>query len=203
MRGVRCFYLMRNRLCILAALLLLPTAGFSQESPAKELSKDERYQNTLTLFREPRIFPPVTPEAEVYRIFVSPTFSHALSIRVERNGKDYVLVAKYLSGQVGYGWGTLKGEKRRRLSEKEWRKLIGLSEAASFWSLPSEEKEPEPNERGEVTICLDNTGWYLEGVKDGKYHVVDRYCPDSQSFKAIGLYMVKLSKLGVKESDLH
>jgi hypothetical protein len=204
MPGVRCFYLMRIRLSILVALLMLPAASLSQEiSPAEKLRPDERYQNTLALFKEPQIFPASSPDAEVYRIFISPTFSHALSIRVERAGKDYVLVAKYLSGQVGYDWGTLKGEKKRRLSEKEWRKLLGLLESASFWSLLPEEKEPEPNEKGEVTICLDNTGWYLEGVKDGKYHVVDRYCPELQSFKAIGLYMVKLSKLGVKEADLH
>jgi hypothetical protein len=106
-------------------------------------------------------------------------------------------------GQVDYNLGKLKGEKRRHITEKEWLKLLSLLNQASFWQLPSKDRAWEPNERGEVAICLDNTDWYLEGVKGSKYHVVDRYCPESQSFKAIGLYMVDLSKLGIKESDLH
>ncbi len=204
MPGVRCFYIMRTGWYILTALLMLPVANLSQEiSPAEKLRADERYQNTLSLFREPQIFPPTSPDAEVYRILVFPTFYRALSIRAERSGKGYYLTAKYLSGRVGYDWGTLKGERRRRLSEKEWRKLLGLLESASFWSLPSEEKGPEPNDKGEAAACLDSTGWYLEGVRGGKYHVAGRYCPDRGSFKAVGLYMVELSKLGIDERYLH
>jgi hypothetical protein len=198
------WYVMKMRFYILAALLLLLHMSLSQEiSPAERMRTSKEYQNTLSLFNEPQIYPSANPSTEVYRIFVSPTFSHALSIRIEKQGKDYVLVVKYLSGQVGYDWGKLKGEKKRRITEKEWQKLLSLLNQASFWTLPSKDKESEPNEKGEGTICLDNTDWYLEGIKGGKYHVVDRYCPESQNFKAIGLYMVKLSRLGVKESDLH
>ena len=189
---------------ITAALLLFPCLTLSQEiSPAENMRSSEAYLFTLSQFNEPHIYPLSNPKVEIYRIFVSPTFSHALSIRIVKQDKEYFLIAKYLSGQVGYDWGKLKGEKKRRIKEKEWQKLLDLLKEASFWQLPSNEKEPEPNEKGEETICLDNTNWYLEGVKDGKYHVVDRYCPESQGFKAIGLYMVKISKLGVKESDLH
>ncbi len=195
---------MRIRFHTVALLFLFPAMCFSQEiSPAERLRMSKEYQYTLSRFNEPQIYPLAHPNSEVYRIFVSPTFSHALSIRVERNGKEYFLVAKYLSGQVGYDWGTLKGKKKRHLKEKEWQKLVSLLNQASFWTLPSKDKEPEPNEKGEETICLDNTDWYLEGVRGGKYQVVNRYCPESQSFKAMGLYMVKLSKLGIKESALH
>src|SRR4051794_32275028 len=107
---------MRISFYIFMALLLMPLVSLSQEiSPSEKLRTSKEYQSTLDLFKEPQIFPPATPDAEVYRIFISPTFSHALSIRVEKNGKGYFLVAKYLSGQVGYGQGTLKGEKTRHL----------------------------------------------------------------------------------------
>jgi hypothetical protein len=198
------WYVMRMRFYIIAALLLLPCISLSQEiSPAEKLRASKEYQNTLSLFNEPQIYPSANPNIEVYRIFISPIFSHALSIRIEKQGEDYLLVAKYLSGQVGYDWGKLKGEKKRRITEKEWLKLISLLNQASFWILPSKDTAWEPKGKGEVAICLDDTDWYLEGVQDGKYHVVDRYCPESQDFKAIGLYMVKLSKLSVKESELH
>jgi hypothetical protein len=195
---------MRLKPYTIILLLLLPVASLSQEIiPAEKLRASKEYQNTLPLFKEPQIFPAPNPKVEIYRIFISPTFYHALSIRVERDGEGYSLVAKYLSGEVGYDWGRLKGEKKRRLNEKEWWKLVDLINRASFWTLPSKDKESEPSEKGEATICLDGTGWYLEGVSGGKYQVVDRYCPESREFKAIGLYMVKLSKLGIDERTLH
>jgi hypothetical protein len=112
-------------------------------------------------------------------------------------------VAKWLSGQVGYDWGTLKGQKTRHRTEREWQKLLQLLDRATFWTLPYEDKEPEPNAKGELTICLDDTDWFLEGVSSGKYHVVDRYCPEANSFKAVGLYMVRLARLGIDLLLLH
>jgi hypothetical protein len=195
---------MKRGLYVAVLMLSLCGVSFSQDTlPAEELPHGKRYDYTLSGFKEPQIFPPARTDAEVYRIFIFPTFSHALSIRIEKSGGGYSLVAKYLSGQVGYDWGKLKGEKRRRLTEQEWRKLLSLLEQASFWSLPSKDKESKPNDKGEMTICLDNTSWILEGVKDSKYHIVDRYCPDTGSYKEIGLYMFRLSKLKMKESALH
>jgi len=48
-----------------------------------------------------------------------------------------------------------------------------------------------------VTVCLDGVDWFLEGSAHGKYHVVDRYCPDEGAFKAAGMYMVKLARLNI------
>ena len=201
--GVRCFYYMRKQLNLIALLILLPAASLSQEaSPAEKYRSTKEYRNTLSVFRETPIAPAANPGTEMYRIFIVPTFSHPLSIRVERSGVDYVLVAKRLSGQGGYGWGTLKDEKRRRLSEREWRGLLKLLDETSFWTLPTGDARFEPNERGEVMICLDGTSWILEGVRGAKYHVVDRYCPELKGVREAGLYMVKLTKWGIKESDL-
>ncbi len=194
---------MRKTLCLIAILISLPTACLSQEtSPVEKFRSRKEYQNTLSVFRESPIAPATNPNAEIYRIFIVPTFYHPLSIRVEKSGNNYVLRAKRLSGQGGYGWGTLKGEERRRLSEREWQSLLNLLNETSFWSLPTGDKEFEPNEKGEVTICLDSTSWILEGVSGGKYHVVDRYCPERKGVKEVGLYMVKLTKWKIKESDL-
>jgi hypothetical protein len=193
---------MRKKLCLVAILILLPAVSLSQEtSPAEKFRSSKEYQSTLSVFRESPIVPATNPSAEIYRIFIIPTFYHPLSIRVEKSGGDYLLVAKRLSGQGGYGWGTLKGEKKRKLSEREWRSLLNLLNETSFWSLPTGDKEFEPNEKGEVTICLDSTSWILEGVSGGKYHVVDRYS-ERKGVKEVGLYMVMLTKWGIKESDL-
>lgn len=186
---------MRMKIYLIAALILLPTLSYSQEiNPNEVLHTGEKYLNTLSVFKEPQIFPDLKTKGEVYRVFVAPTFYHPISIRVEKVGDKYFLVAKRLSGQGGYKWGKLKVVERRRLSEQEWRTLLDLLSQSSFWTLNSKDKEIEPNEKGEITVCLDGTVWFLEAVKDGKYHAVYRYCPDSKSFRAVGLYMIKLSR---------
>jgi hypothetical protein len=194
---------MRKTLRLVVILLLLPATSFSQAaSPAEKLRDGERYRNILSVFKEPQIFPSSNKSVEIYRVFIIPTFYHPLSIRVEREGNKYVLIAKRLSGQGGYGWGTLKREKRHYLTKNEWQHLRSLLNQASFWTLASDDKKNEPGEKGEATICLDGTTWLLEGVSEGKHHVVDRYCPDSKSFAAVGMYLARMSRLGIKKSDL-
>jgi hypothetical protein len=155
------------------------------------------------LFNESPVLPIDDQEAELYRITFIPTFFSPIKIRVERHRGEYVLVAKRLSGQGGFEVGTLKEEKRRRLKSKEWNRLLALINKAAFWDLPYAEKKPEPNEKGELSVCLDGSEWVLEGVKNGKFHAVNRYCPDEKSFEKIGQYLAKLSLLEIKKRELY
>jgi len=57
-----------------------------------------------------------------------------------------------------------------------------------FWTLPSEVERP-PNE-----VVLDGTEWSIEGVKDGKCHVVTRYSsPRTELFQT--QFLAKVAKL--------
>lgn len=193
---------MKISYCIAVALLLCPTASPSQvSSPAQKACESDRYQRTLSVFDEPQICPPGNVKTETYRLFVWPTFFHPLSIRIERSGRNYNLVAKNLSGRAGEGSGTLDGVTKRRLTMREWRKLIHLLNKSSFWTLAFRVEEPEQEQNGVARVCLDDISWYLEGVNHGQYQAVDRYCPKSQTFKAACLYMVALS--GLRTGWLH
>ena len=193
---------MTTRLTVLTLLILVPVASYAQATnPAETLRARKQYRNTLAVFKEPQIFPALS-KAEIYRVFIVPTFRHPISIRIERTRTGYVLFAKALSGQGGYKWGRLNRRTQRRLTQTEWRGLVDLLTAASFWTLPSNDEESKPDEKGAVTVCLDGTSWYLEGVKGRTYQAVDRYCPASKNFKAIGLYMLNLSGLRIPESDV-
>jgi hypothetical protein len=186
-----------------AILILLPAIVLSQEQSSDERFRSTKeFQKVLAVFKESQIVIAPNQDGEIYRIFIAPTFYHPLSIRVEKIGDNYLLIAKLLSGQGGYQWGRLKKEKRRMLTQKEQQTLLALIKEASFWSLTTEEKEVGPNEKGEETICLDSTSWTLEGMSAGKYHVVYRYCPELQGVKTVDLYMVKLTKWGIKGADL-
>lgn len=170
---------------------------------SQSLVADKQYLKHLGLFNEPLIFPTNDVNAEIYRLTITPTFDNPIAVRIQRNSGGYMLIAKRLSGQGGYDAGTIKREKKRRLSEKEWKLLLSMLEQVNFWAIPSEEEKYKPDAEGTVEICLDGSDWFLEGVRGGKYHFVNRYCPDSKPFEAIGLRLVKLSKLGVKTSALY
>jgi len=36
-----------------------------------------------------------------------------------------------------------------------------------------------------------------EGVKKGKYHIVDRWCPEEGVYREAALYLIKLSRLKI------
>jgi hypothetical protein len=189
---------MKRRLYAIVIVLQLWSVGFSQvDKQSENVRTGTRYKNTLAVFRELEIFPTSHNPSETYRLLVTATFYHPVIIRIENNGTQYVLHAKWLSGQVGYDWGTFQGEKTRNLTQKEWSTLNQLLDRASFWTTPYEQEEPQPNDKGEITVCLDGVDWFLEGSASGKYHVVDRYCPDEGPFKSVGMYMVKLARLNI------
>jgi len=189
---------MKQSLYAILIVMQLATVGLSQADDASEkIRTGTRYKNTLAVFREPELFPPATNNSDAYRLLVTATFYHPVIIRIQNNGTHHVLHAKWLSGQVGYDWGTFQSEKTRNLTQKEWRRLNQLLNRASFWTTPYEQVKPQPNEKGEMTVCLDGVDWFLEGSARGTYHVVDRYCPDEGAFKAVGMYMVKLARRNI------
>jgi hypothetical protein len=173
------------------------------KSPRQSLLSSPGNIKVSKLFGEVPVLPSNDPAAELYRITFIPTHYNPIKIRVERHKNNYVLVAKRLSGLGGYDAGKLKTEKKRRLRPQEWNRLLALLREAGFWELPYLENEPGPNEKGEVTVTLDCSEWVIEGARDGRYHAVNRYCPEAKSFQAVGLYLVKLSGLRVKEQELY
>jgi len=136
--------------------------------------------------------------AHVYRFLWLRTFDHPISVRVEvfRDGTGSVLT-KILSGQGGYEPGRLKSVKRRKLKRNDVEYLLARLDELEFWQLPS--IEVEPNE-----IRLDGAQWILEGVREGKYHVVDRWSPETPRGKAFGLmFLLDLARLKLLYQEVY
>lgn len=62
-------------------------------------------------------------------------------------------------------------------------------ENENFWELPTKKE----------TLGFDGAQWVIEGLQDGKYHLVDRWTPESGSIRKIGLFLLELSGLKVKK----
>jgi len=174
----------------LAGILVLALAGnaWGQESISSRLKE--------------AVLPSDDANAEIYRFTVVPAFFNPISVRIQKNGSEVVLVAKRLSGLGGYDAGTLKAEKKRTLREQQWNQVMALVKEAGFWELPSEQETSKPVD-GRETICLDGAAWTIEGVRAGRYHHVNRHCEGIKAIRALGLYLAGISGLGVREHELY
>jgi hypothetical protein len=121
---------------------------------------------------------------EVYRFLWLRSFHHPVFVRVERKGDSINLFSKELDGAGGYEPGKILQINNRSLSEDKWCEFINLIEKAEFWKLPTYQTEEMGN---------DGAQWILEGVKDNRYHIVDRWTPGKGNYREVGLFLLKLS----------
>jgi hypothetical protein len=158
----------------------------------------------LDAFKEPSLAALTSQSEEVYRIISWPTFASPISVRGEKKSGEFLLTAKRLSGQGGYNPGAWMEGRQRKLSESEWKRLLTSLETSKFWAMESEEK-PIEKDSTNIRVCLDGTTWIIEGIKESRYHYVDRYCPESKELLALGQAFLKSSKFkcesGVQIAD--
>jgi hypothetical protein len=111
---------------------------------------------------------PIPEQAEWYRFLWVPTFEHPVFLRVDlESGEIANLVTVVWSGHGGYEWGKPLRTERKLTSDEQYDLFAAMADIG-FWTLPSEIEGP-PN-----MFVLDGTEWLIEGVKDGKCHVVTR-----------------------------
>jgi hypothetical protein len=124
-------------------------------------------------------------EEETYRFLWLRSFHHPVAIHVARSGTKKFITAKQTSGAGGYEPGTLEINHTRPLSDDEWNEFMMVLEHTRYWQMPTDEGEPG----------LDGARWILEGYREGRYHLVDRWTPQSGAYHEACLYLLKVSGL--------
>ena len=130
-----------------------------------------------------------TASSEVYRFTWLPSFDHSVVVRVERKGEQYVLEAKTETGAGGYDPGQLSRSTVMTLTDPERTAFARLLEAWQFWEQTTKDR----------SLGFDGSQWILEGVAEGRYHVVDRWSPTSDgplaSYYLLGEWLLRKSGL--------
>ena len=123
-------------------------------------------------FNEPSLedLAPRDRDATAYQLCWNPTFHHPVFVRIDRMGGAVWLYAKVLDGKGGYDPGQVAIERRFPLDAEQWNHLDRLVERAGFWELATRSKADES--------AIDGVSLVLEGVEEGKYHVVYRSFPE-------------------------
>jgi hypothetical protein len=153
------------------------------------------YGRFLDAYKEPSLWErsKKTPD-QSYRFTWLRTFDHPVVIRIDvRPDGICELTTKVGLGAGGYDPGMLiRNESRPLLKvQSEW--LLNQI-ALMFWNAPSEDTKPGGN---------DGSQWIIEGAKNGKYQIEDRWSPEGGPVRELGLAMIRLAGLGITKEEIY
>ena len=95
-----------------------------------------------------------------------------------------MLTVRVLNGAGGYEPGEVTIRRTIELDSDKVSSFQEGIERARFWELPG----PDTN------LGLDGAQWVLEGVREGRYHVMDRWSPESGSYRDLCLLLLRFSE---------
>lgn len=194
-------------LFIVAFAVALTPAQVTQ-SPAKyfpDSSLDHRrdhfksdwYSAQLSALHEPSLYQMIqSANAESYRFLWLRTFHHPVAVRININPDGTsLLTVKMASGAGGYSPGTISENHSQVLSKEQTSGFLALVAASKFWEAPN----PINDQRG-----TDGSQWIIEGLKRGRYHVVDRWSPTSGVARQLGSMMAfDLANLQIPKNEIY
>ncbi len=145
------------------------------------------YSKNLTALCEPSLYEArIDNKITMYRFTWLRTFHHPVVVRIVLESNSGTIISKVCDGAGGYDPGKLIVDKQIPLSCKDKTKLLKAMEANRFWDIPSYDL----NKNG-----CDGAQWIVEGVMAGKYHIVDRWSPESGSVRNLGLLFLELGNI--------
>jgi hypothetical protein len=151
------------------------------------------FGESLYRMEEPRLTHMATNEAAVaYRFTISPTWGNTVSVRIQNEGKVFKLFAKRLDGRGGYELGKLIERKEFVLPERQSAEIFACLESLNFFATTTLKSDGG----------CDGEYWVLEGVQNGKYHVVARWSADFEAEKRGLTAFVKFCSLLVDCTSL-
>jgi hypothetical protein len=149
---------------------------------ALQVSTADWYSKHLTALQEPSLYAMRTERGtEVYRFLWLRTFHHPVAVRVVCKEDGDTIVCKTCAGAGGYEPGRLILNRSAPFSPQQKTQLKTLLESSGFWELPSKD----------TSLGLDGSQWIVEAVKDGRYHIVDRWSPQSGAVRDLGLFLIQ------------
>jgi hypothetical protein len=148
------------------------------------------YTKFLHALREPSVAALTGDrQAHAYRFLWLRSFDAPIALRVNISPDGSgTLTVKRSSGAGGFEPGTVVTHRRRAMSRAEVRRFLSLLETARFWQLAT--REPDVEEDGTITVRSDGAQWIVEGVRSGRYHVVDRWTPRRGPYREAALWLV-------------
>jgi hypothetical protein len=134
-------------------------------------------------------------KVESYRFIWLRTFHHPVIVRVDIKADGGAeLTTKVSNGAGGYEPGKLMESASRPLIQRQTEKFLATIKRLKFWELPTYSEG----------VGNDGSQWIIEGVKDGKYHVVDRWTPGKGAVHDLGLtFVFGLAQMRIPKDEVY
>jgi hypothetical protein len=132
------------------------------------------------------------PSVEMYRITILPTWGNPIVVRLRKQGETYALSARRLDGQGGYDPGKLVESKEVNLSLQDSRAFEALLHKLDFFHLRSADE----------VLGKDGDQSVLEGVYQGRYHVITRWTASYHTAERGLIDFADLCKFMIDKSTL-
>ena len=183
------------------AILVMPQDSYFPNGALSDYDRVDSfkarwYSDQLRALEEPSLLEEAdTPSRQSYRFVWLRTFHHPVAVRLDimsdGTGK---LTVKIANGAGGYKPGKLIENTSPSVTQKQTDKFLEQVKDAGFWELSSYEK----------TSGCDGAEWIIEGVKDGKYHVVNRWTPGKGPVRELGMTLAfELARLKIPKDELY
>ncbi len=135
---------------------------------------------------------------ESYRFLWVRSFDPPVAIRVDvRPDGTSVLTTKVANGEAGF-LGTithLVQDVSRPLTREQTQTLLGQVDRTKFWTLSSSVNDQ---------TGADGAQWVIEGVKGGKYHLVDRWSPKTGAVRELALtFLQGVAQMNVPKDRIY
>jgi len=134
--------------------------------------------------------------AMVYRFLWLRSFHHPVSVRlVLKPDLTGVVISKSTGGAGGYDPGALIRNESASVGRRGTTLLLARLGQAHFWELP-----PRNGPGG-----VDGAQWVLEGVENGRYHVVDRWSPgETDAVYTLGMtFLLDLADMRIDPKEVY
>ncbi len=123
-------------------------------------------------------------DTEVYRFLWLRTFDYPIFVRVEKRNDSIKLFSKEMDGDARYVTGKVLRKVNKNLDVAQWNEFLSLLEKSQYWQMPMN-----------GATGRDGSNWILEGVRDNRYHIVDRWSPENGEYREACIYLLKLSSM--------
>lgn len=145
--------------------------------------------NALNVFHEPSLYKSVSYSRIAYRFLYLRSFHGPVSVRIEIDGtcRYGVVIMKHLSSEIDR-IGFPESLYVQPLSPEQITQTLKIMNHYDFWQTASHGNE-------ETETAQDGARWLIEGVQNGKYHLVDRHSPKEGPARELGLYFLELANL--------
>ena len=163
---------------------------FPTDAVAKR--QNEGYSKHLAAMEEASLYASDNSAVESYRFLWLRSFNHPVAVHIWKTEADQFITLKETSGAGGYEPGHILINQTRKLERAEWDAFVSRLDDLCYWNLPT----TDPEGQG-----FDGAQWILEGVRGDRYHIVDRWTPQSGSYREACLYALKLAGFKVDAPD--